>query len=117
MILWGGPLRGGTWSMKIVLHQLDISPFCDKVRRVLHFKRLDYSVHDVPVGGLGKLKRMARPGKVPILELDGRFIHDSTDICRTLEELVPEPRLIPADPMQRALVDIFEDWADESLYF
>jgi glutathione S-transferase len=103
--------------MKIVLHQLDISPFCDKVRRVLHVKGLDYTVRDVPVGSLSKLKRMARPGKVPILEIDGRFIHDSSDICRMLEGLTPEPRLIPTDPSQRALVDILEDWADESLYF
>jgi glutathione S-transferase len=103
--------------VKIVLHQLDISPFCDKVRRVLHVKGLEYTVRDVPVGGLSKLKGMARPGKVPILEIDGRFIHDSSDICRTLEELTPEPRLIPTDPGQRALVDILEDWADESLYF
>ncbi|HEY2659550.1 MAG TPA: glutathione S-transferase family protein [Caulobacteraceae bacterium] len=103
--------------MKIVLHQLEISPFCDKVRRTLHFKNLDYDVRNVPLGGLASLKKLAPPGKAPILELDGKVLHDSSDICRALEAVAPEPRLIPTDPRQRAMVDILEDWADESLYF
>ncbi len=102
---------------RIVLHQLEISPFCDKVRRVLAFKGLDFEIHDVPMANLASLQKMAPPGKVPILEVDGSILHDSSDICRALDELVPDPPLFPADPTARALVDILEDWADESLYF
>lgn len=102
---------------RIVLHQLEISPFCDKVRRVLAFKELDFEVHDVPMAKLSSLRKLAPPGKVPILEIDGRILHDSSDICRALDALTPEPPLFPADPLERALVDILEDWADESLYF
>jgi len=101
----------------IILHQLEISPFCDKVRRVLAYKRLDYTVRNVPMADLGKLKRLSPAGKVPILELDGRVLHDSSDICRALDLHTPQPALFPRDPKARALVDLLEDWADESLYF
>ena len=60
----------------IILHQLEISPFCDKVRRVLAYKGLDYAVRNVPMADLGRLKRLSPVGKVPILELDGRVLHD-----------------------------------------
>src|SRR3546814_20211373 len=66
---------------------------------------------------LGKLKRLSPAGKVPILELDGVVLHDSSDICRALESYAPSPALFPVDPQARALVGILEDWADESLYF
>jgi glutathione S-transferase len=101
----------------IILHQLEISPFCDKVRRVLTYKGLDYAVHNVPMADLGKLKRLSPVGKVPILELDGRVLHDSSDICRALELHTPLPALFPQEPKARAMVDLLEDWADESLYF
>jgi glutathione S-transferase len=101
----------------IVLHQLEISPFCDKVRRVLHIKGCEYEIRNVPLAGLGRLKRLSPVGKVPVLELDGRVIADSSDICRELDRLYPDPPVFPADPAACALVDILEDWADESLYF
>lgn len=101
----------------IVLHQFEISPFCDKVRRVLAFKKLPYKVCNVPMGQLGKLRKLAPTGKVPILELNGQVLHDSSDICRAIEAFAPEPALFPIDPIQHALVEIIEDWADESLYF
>jgi glutathione S-transferase len=101
----------------IILHQLEISPFCDKVRRVLAYKGLDYAVRNVPMADLGRLKRLSPVGKVPILELDGRVLHDSSDICRALDLHAPAPPLFPQAPEARALVDLLEDWADESLYF
>ncbi|WP_182913803.1 glutathione S-transferase family protein [Sphingobium terrigena] len=102
---------------EIVLHQLEISPFCDKVRRVLAYKGLAYRVCNVPMAKLGQLRRLSPAGKVPILELDGAVLHDSSDICRALDKTAPSPPLFPEDPHARAQVDILEDWADESLYF
>tara|TARA_R110001583_G_scaffold174631_1_gene329119 strand:- start:33471 stop:34178 length:708 start_codon:yes stop_codon:yes gene_type:complete len=101
----------------ITIHQLEISPFCDKVRRTLHFKGLDYSVVNVPMGELAKLKKKSAIGKVPVLEIDGEFIADSSTICRELELRFPDKPLLPSDSAQLALTNILEDWADESLYF
>ncbi len=101
------------------LYQFDISPFCDKVRRVLRAKHLDFRIVEVPPSeaARGRWKEISPTGKFPVLEHDGRRIFDSTDIVRYLDERFPEPRLIPADPVLAARVHVLEDWADEALYF
>jgi glutathione S-transferase len=102
----------------IKLYQFAISPFCDKIRRVLHYKRVEYSIHNVPMLETATtLKKKSPMGKVPCIEDDGRIVADSTDIARYLEERFPDPPLVPQDARLRALCHILEDWADESLYF
>ncbi|MFZ5722542.1 MAG: glutathione S-transferase family protein [Pseudomonadota bacterium] len=101
------------------LYQYEISPFCDKVRRVLHAKGVDYRVQEITLRETldGRLKELSPAGKLPVLDIEGERIADSTDICRFLEARFPEPRLMPADLRDQALVHFFEDWADEALYF
>jgi glutathione S-transferase len=102
----------------IVLHQLEESPFCDKIRRALNWKRIAYTIHEVPLlEALTSYKKVNRIGKVPALEVDGRVVADSTDIAYYLDERWPERPLLPRDPADRALCHFLEDWADESLYF
>jgi len=101
------------------LYQFEISPFCDKIRRVLHVKHVPYEVHEVGLleWQLGTYKKVSPTNKVPALVDGERTVCDSTDIAYYLEERYPEPPLIPRDPRERALVHVLEDWADESLYF
>ncbi len=101
----------------IKLTQMQISPFCDKVRRVLFHKGLAYETHDIKVTEIGALKKMASNAKVPILDYGEQRLCDSTDICLWLEEKHPQPALLPDDPAARADVLLLEDWADETLYF
>jgi glutathione S-transferase len=52
-------------------------------------------------------------GKVPTLVLDdGTVLFDSRVITEALDALYPEPRLIPTDPRERAIVRHFEALAD-----
>jgi glutathione S-transferase len=102
----------------IKLYQLEMSPFCDKVRRILHWKRQPYEVKNLKLlETVTRLPRMNPVGKVPTLEHDGHVIFDSTDIAHYLEERFPDPPLVPGAPEERALCHLLEDWADESLYF
>lgn len=103
--------------MKPILYQFRISPFCDKVRRAMHLKGLGWETVEVPVVPPGRFKHISPTGKFPAVDFGGTVVVDSTNIITHLDELVPEPRLIPADPKQRADALILEDWADESLYF
>jgi glutathione S-transferase len=104
--------------MTLRLFQIEMSPFCDKVRRILHWKRQAYQVTNLKLlETLTRLPRMNPVGKVPTLDHDGTVISDSTDIAHYLEQRFPEPRLLPRAPDQRALCHLLEDWADESLYF
>lgn len=102
----------------LVLHQFEISPFCDKVRRILHYKRRAFDVREVPpTETLVRLRRLNPVGKVPVLEHDGSVLSDSSEIARYLERVFPDPPVFPLDPRERALCHFLEDWADESLYF
>lgn len=108
---------------EIILYQFgrgegqdSFSPFCTKVHRLLTRKGLAYRPHTVksPL----ELKRINPTiEKVPVLSYDGTLVPDSTRIARFLEERHPDPPFWPADPRQRALADLIEDWADESLYW
>jgi glutathione S-transferase len=102
----------------ITLYQFEISPFCDKIRRILQVKCVPYTVRNIRVTETATTLRKVNPiGKVPCLDDGGHLVADSTDIAHYLEERYPEPRLIPTAPRERALCHMLEDWADESLYF
>jgi glutathione S-transferase len=104
--------------VKPVLYQYRISPFCDKVRRAMRLKGIEWDIVEVPVVPPGKFKHISPTGKFPAVDFGGgKIVVDSTDIIRHLDEIAPEPRLIPIDPRDRADALILEDWADESLYF
>jgi glutathione S-transferase len=102
----------------ITLYQFEISPFCDKIRRVLQVKELSYEIREVPpTQTFISVRRMNKAGKLPCLDHDGHIVTDSSDIARYLEARFPKPRLVPIEPRERALCHVLEDWADESLYF
>jgi glutathione S-transferase len=47
---------------------------------------------------------------VPVADVDGEVVADSSAIVRRIDELYPEPPLWPAAPARRAETDIFIDW-------
>ena len=56
------------------------------------------------------------PGRtVPALRIDGRRVQTNREIARFLDELQPEPRLLPADPAVRRVVEEAECFGDEVL--
>jgi glutathione S-transferase len=101
----------------IVLHQWQISPFCGKVRRVLEHKGLAYDV--VNYNGLRARKAggLTAAGKLPVLDYEGERIQDSSEIAAFLDARHPDPPLYPGAAKARAEAAIWEDWADESLYW
>lgn len=93
-----------------------ISPFVEKTARLLEWKGLDFQMVDIksPMD----LKRWnPQTGKMPVLDIDGQRVYDSTFIARRVQELHPEPPLWAADDVSAALQRTLEDWADESLYW
>lgn len=102
----------------LTLYQFEISPFCDKIRRVLNLKHVPYRTHEVGLLEAQLGYRKVNPAaKVPAIDDGGRIVCDSTDIVYYLEERYPDPPLVPREPRERALAHVLEDWADESLYF
>lgn len=101
----------------VVLHQWDMSPFCNKVRRCLKFKGVDYSI--INYNGLKALQasKLSPVGKLPVLDYDGERIQDSSAIARFLDQRYPKKLLYPVDPQALGAARMWEDWAAQSLYF
>ena len=87
---------------KILLHQWDMSPFCNKTRRCLAFKGLNYEVKDYNGLLARKAAALSPVGKLPVLDYDGERIQDSGRIAEFLERKHPAKPLFPQDPQQLA---------------
>jgi glutathione S-transferase len=101
----------------LILHQFHLSPFNEKVQRLLNFKGVPFEEKYWRIADRGKILKISPTGKLPALEHDGRIVCDSTDMVHYLEEKFPNRPLIPAHPKPAGMVHVLEDWADESLYF
>jgi glutathione S-transferase len=100
------------------LWQIDISHYAEKVRWALEYKGVDHGRRSLLPGShipiALALTRGAQP-TVPVLQLDGRSIGDSTEIIAALEARFPEPPLYPLDAEERARAIELEEWFDENL--
>ena len=102
--------------MQITLYGSRLSPFVEKTLRGIRLKGLDCEV--VEPKGPGDMKKWnPQTSKMPVADLDGERVYDSTFILRWLDERVPEPPLIADDPSRAAAQRQLEDWADEALYW
>lgn len=100
----------------IELYQFELSHYCEKIRLILDYKGLEYKTIEVTPGiGQLDLYQMSGQRQVPVLKDGVEIIADSTAIAKYLDEKYPDKPIIPADPIQRAMCFIFEEWADESM--
>jgi glutathione S-transferase len=100
--------------MAAKLYQFLTSPFCAKVRKVLDFKDVDHEI--VEVDYLERKELLLASGQlmVPVLALaSGETIVDSGRIVRRLEELYPEPTILP--PSWSGMHQVLADYIDTQL--
>ena len=81
------------------------SPYVARVVLAARYKKLELPVA-MPAGGLKSPEYLAMNpfGKMPTLEHGGRHVIESEVICEYLEELHPEPSILPGDAVARAHV-------------
>jgi glutathione S-transferase len=88
--------------MKATLYQFASSSFCSKVRKILDYKGFDYQVVEVDYADRKELIAASDQIMVPALriEMPGtggvETVVDSHRIALRLEELRPEPTILPA---------------------
>ncbi len=75
---------------RIVLHQWEISPFCHKVRKILQHKQLVYVTKNYNGLLALKISKLSKSGKLPVLEYEGEWIQDSSDIAEFIERRYPQ---------------------------
>jgi glutathione S-transferase len=99
-----------------VLWQFTSSHFNEKARWALDYKRVRHTRRSlVPGFHVFTIKRMTGKTHVPVLQLDGKTISDSSRIIEELERAFPEPPLYPADADERRRALELEEYFDEEL--
>lgn len=102
--------------MTLKLIGAGLSPFTRKTRIALAEKGLAYEHDPLPPFGLSaEYKRKHPLAKIPLLEIDGRPIPDSSAIIAYLEKIQPQPALYPSDPYDYARALWLEELADAGL--
>lgn len=101
----------------LILHHYPTSPFAEKVRLILGYKKLPWKSVMIPMI-MPKPDVVALTGgyrKTPVLQIGADIYCDTALICDVLEHLQPEPSLYPepSKGMGRTLAQ----WADTTLFW
>ncbi|MEJ6023234.1 glutathione S-transferase family protein [Ramlibacter sp. PS4R-6] len=102
---------------ELILHHYPMSPFAEKIRTALGFKKLAWhSVHIPNI--LPKPDVVALTGgyrRTPVLQVGADIYCDTTLICDVLEHIQPEPTFYPAH--LKGVARVFAQWADTTLFW
>jgi len=88
-------------------------PFAHRTRLVLLEKGIDFSLTEIDLQNKPDwFTQISRYGKVPAIKHGDNEIYESAIINEYLEEVFPEPPLLPRDPGRRAVARIWIDYAN-----
>ena len=102
---------------ELILHHYPMSPFAEKIRLALGYKRLAWRSVVIPAV-LPKPDLVALTGgyrRTPVLQVGADLYCDTALICDVLEHVQPEPMLYP--PALRGVARVFAQWADSTLFW
>jgi len=98
------------------LVSFELCPFVERSRIALTEKGLAYELELIDLRHKPDWFLAVSPmGKVPVLLVDDQPIFESLVINELIEELHPEPRLFPADPLERAAARAWMIFANDQL--
>ena len=101
---------------KLLLHQYDVSPFSEKVRKLLAVKRLPWGAVEQPTI-MPKPDLVPLTGgyrRIPVLQIGADVYCDTQLIARTLERLHPNPTMYPG--ASEGTCHAWSLWADRLLF-
>src|SRR5438105_3415175 len=108
---------GGTPMPEIILHQYEVSPFSEKIRKIFAHKKISWRSVEQPVI-MPKPKLVPLTGgyrKIPVLQLGADIYCDTGSIIRKIDELFPEPTIYPGG--SEGVCHIVNMWADRRFFF
>ena len=101
----------------LILHHYAASPFAEKIRRILSYKKLAWQSVLIPMV-MPKPDLVALTGgyrKTPVLQIGADIYCDTALICDVLEHLQPAPTLYPAH--NKGMARVLAQWADSTLFW
>ena len=106
--------------MALKLYHFNNSVCSQKVRLALAEKGLEWDEQLVDLFKLEQYEpdyvKLNPKGVVPTLVHDGHPVIESTLICEYLDDVFPDPPLLPADPAARAAMRVWTKAVDEGLH-
>ncbi len=101
---------------EIELFSYEACPYAQRTRMMMIEKNISYSLTEVDLYNKPDWwKELSPYGKVPLIRHNGDIVYESRIINEYLEEVFPEPALLPSDPMKRAKARIWIDYCDSYL--
>jgi glutathione S-transferase len=98
---------------ELTLFSARACPFAHRTRLVLAEKRLDFELVEIDLQQKPAwFSTVSNYGKVPALQHKQHRIVESAIVNEYLDEVFPEPALLPADPGTRAAARIWIDYAN-----
>ena len=102
---------------RIELYSAPLCPFAHRTRLTLAEKSLVARVIDVDLRNKPpEFAALTPTGEVPLLKVGDDCVWDCAVIDEFLEQVTPEPALLPAEPVQRAHARAWIRFADRRLY-
>ena len=102
---------------ELILHHYPMSPFAEKARLVLGFKRMTWRSVTIPVI-LPKPDVVALTGgyrRTPFMQIGADIYCDTALMCRVIDTLQPEPPLVPESTA--GIAEIVAQWADATFWW
>lgn len=101
----------------IRLFHFPLSPYCRKVRLSLAEKKIEVEMVEERYWEQDpEFLRRNPAGKVPILKMNRRVFSESGAICEFLEEICPDPPLMPESPDERYEARRLVAWFDDKFH-
>lgn len=98
------------------LFSYEACPYAQRTRMMMIEKGIEYSLTEVDLYNKPDWwKELSPYGKVPLIRHNGETVYESRIINEYLEEVFPDPPLLPSDPMRRAKARIWIDYCDSYL--
>lgn len=94
-------------SPRLQLYSVAASSACERVRIALEIKGLEYDTINIDALPREEYLAVNPQGLMPTLKIDDHIVSQSMAMLEFIEEICPEPALLPKDLVARAEVRAF----------
>lgn len=101
---------------RVTVYGPAVTPYTIKVLRALHWKRLPYLLEE-PKSADDYRRWSPENGLLPVIDLDGTRVQDSTAILDLLDARFPDPPLLSSDPKLAREQRRLEEWVSETFFY